>query len=136
MKKIIFGLLAILLIGGLIGFYQFNKKVKGLEDVEADFTLTSDELFDAFEQDEPAAQANYVGKVVEVSGEVARINLTDSLQSIVLTAQNSMIGGVNCTFSQNIENIAVGDKVSVKCQCQGYLMDVVLNNCSLVRKND
>lgn len=136
MKKIIFGLLAILLIGGLIGFYQFNKKVEGLEDVEADFILTSDELFDAFEKDEPAAQANYVGKVVEVSGEVARINLTDSLQSIVLTAQNSMIGGVNCTFSQNIENIAVGDQVSVKCQCQGYLMDVVLNNCSLVRKND
>ena len=134
MKKIIVFILLILMIGGAIGFYQFNKKVESLENTAADYSLSSDDLFDAFDQDESNAQAKFAGKVIEVKGEVLRMNQNDSTQSLSLKAVNSMMGGgVNCSFPKPIEGVNIGDVVRVKCECQGYLMDVVLNNCVLIK---
>lgn len=135
MRKFVVGGLVLVLIAGAAAFYLFNKKVEGLEDVKADYSLSSDELFDAFEQNEAEAQAKYVGKVLEVKGEVVRSNLNDSLPTITLKAENSMIGGINCTFPKKIDQVNNGDQIVVKCNCQGYLMDVILNNCTLVSKN-
>ena len=134
MKKILIFILLTVLIGSAIAFYQFNKKVESLDNAVAGFSLSSDELFDSFDQDESNAQTKYAGKILEVKGEILRINQNDSTQSITLKAENSMMGGgVNCSFPNPLEGLNIGDVVKVKCECQGYLMDVVLNNCVLVK---
>jgi hypothetical protein len=122
------------LFGGAIGFYYFNKTVEGLENKVADYLLSSDELFDAFDQNEPEAQEKYVGKILEIRGEVIRTNLNDSIPTITLKAENSMFGGVNCSFPKAIKHVNNGEVIVVKCNCQGYLMDVILNNCMVVKK--
>lgn len=132
MKKLLLLGLTMALIAIGIGFYFFNKKVEGLEDVKADYRLSSNELFDAFDQNEAEAQAKFVGKVLEVSGEVVRSNMNDSLPTITLRAENSMIGGINCTFPKAINKVNNGAPIVVKCECQGFLMDVILNNCILI----
>ncbi len=133
MRKFLMILLALFLIGGSIGYYLFNKKVATLEDAKPDFVLNSDQLFDSFDQNEQEAQAKYGDKIIEVSGEVLRINLKDSLPTVTLKAENSMIGGVNCTFANELDQVETGDLITVRCQCQGYLMDVILNNCTLIK---
>lgn len=129
MKYII--IIAILISAG-IGAYLYNKKVPGLEGKKPDIVITADELFDSFETDESAATFKFEDKIIEVSGEVLRIRETEYGIVIVLKADNSMTGGVNCSFREMPKDIEEGQLIAIKGLCQGFLMDVVLNNCVIV----
>jgi hypothetical protein len=96
--------------------------------------ITADELYDAFDIDENAATLKFEDKIIEVSGEVLRIRENEYGFVVVLKAENSMTGGVNCSFREKPEEIEEGQLVTVKGLCQGFLMDVVLNNCVIVKK--
>lgn len=117
----------------IYGWYEFNRTVPTLEDAKADFTLTADELFDAFDGDEDGATAKYVGKVIEVSGTVIATEAKAEGSTVTLEAANAMVGGVNCAFGV-APDVKEGQQVTLKCACQGFLMDVVMNNCNVVQQ--
>ena len=125
--------LSIAIVGGLIGLYMFNEKVPTLDAVEADFTVSADELFNAFDENEEAAMSKYQDKVIQVSGVVRRTKVDSNQFNIVLKASSSMTGGINCAMRDlSAESPAKNSEITVKGRCQGYLMDVVLNNCVIV----
>ena len=128
--KIIASILIIGFIGLAVAYYLFTMKVHGLENTEANFELTADELFNAFDENESASMVKYEGQVIAVTGIVSRIKLSESTSNITLDAKNAMAGGINCSFNEIVANINKGDSVTIKGRCQGFLMDVVLNNCS------
>ena len=127
--KIIIAIAIVVAVGAGAGTYLFNKKVPGLEDVEAEYSMTADELFDAFDTNEMEAVKQYEGKVIAVSGVVSNVKNTDSTSNVVLKAENAMAGGINCSFNHPANNLKAGDNITVKGRCQGFLMDVILNNC-------
>ncbi len=127
--KMLLSLLLIGLLGLAIGYFLFTMKVPSLENAKADFELTADELFNAFDENESAALIQYEGKVIAVSGKVSRIKTSETTSNITLDAQNAMAGGINCSFNEIVSQINKGDTVTIKGRCQGFLMDVVLNNC-------
>lgn len=129
-KKIIVLVLILILAAVGTAIYFFNKKVPSLENVKADFIVSADELFDQFEKDETAALKIYEGKVIEVYGEVIDVTV-DSSTTVVLKAENAMLGGVNCSFKNTVNGVEKGEKLRVKGKCQGFLMDVIINNCVL-----
>lgn len=130
--KIFLGLLLIGLILAGTGYYLFQKKVTPLDEVKADFKLTADELYNAFETDETAANQKFVDKVIEVTGTVDRFTKQEAGANIVLSAENAIAGGVNCSFSIPPTKVEPGTMLTIKGRCQGLLLDVVLNNCSVV----
>lgn len=130
--KIFLGVLAIGLIAAGYGIYAFNKKVPGLEKTAADFSLTANELFDAFESDESAAIAKFEGKVIEVSGQVLSVKTGNEQNNIIIAAESAFGGGVNCSLKDPVTGIEKGKTIRIKGRCQGYLMDVILNNCHVV----
>lgn len=117
------------ILGGIFGLYQFNKKVPSLSTITPDFVLTADELFDAFDSDETSALQKYEGKVITVTGTVMSSRATDTTTTLILDANNAMAGGVNCSFASSSLNVEEGQIIAVKGRCQGFLMNVVLNNC-------
>jgi hypothetical protein len=126
--------LAIAIIGGLIGLYMFNEKVPTLDAVEADFIVTANELYNAFDENEEAALSQYQDKVLQVTGTVRRTKVDSNQFNVVLKASGSMTGGINCALRDlTVENPEKGSEITVKGRCQGYLMDVVLNNCVIVK---
>lgn len=132
-KYIIIGILSIVLIGLGVGLYMFNKKVPTLEDATPDYVVSANDLFDAFDMDETNAMKQYENKIIEVTGEVMDVKNGENESNIILKADMAMIGGVNCSFKYAQENeITEGSTVTIKGQCQGFLMDVVLNNCYLI----
>ncbi|MCB0733403.1 MAG: hypothetical protein KDC76_02415 [Bacteroidetes bacterium] len=133
-KNIILSIVLIAVVGALIGNYLYNKRVPGLEDVAPDYSLSADELFNAFDADEATALSKYEGKVIAVTGEVVNITSDSSSFSVTLGAENALAGGVNCSFHDKTKGISTGDQVTIKGRCQGFLLDVVLNNSSLVKK--
>lgn len=136
MRKLLLGLLTLILIGVGIAYYLFQKKTPGLQHVKPDFELTSHELFDAFNKDEQAALAIYEGKVLQVRGQVLMLQANDSIASLILDAENAMMGGVNCSFNYPDVQVKRKTEVTVKGRCQGFLTQVVLNNCIIIPENE
>ena len=132
MKRTLILIIIILALAGAgTGFYFFNKKVGGLENVKADYTITSSKLYDAFETKEEDANKKYLDKVLIVKGTVDKIEIDKNYSSIILKADDALWGGVNCSFNHELTGISNGDVITIKGRCQGYLTDVVLNSCNI-----
>ncbi len=132
MKKILILIIIIaILVAGGVGFYLFNKKVGGLEKVKADYTIAATMLYDAFETQEQEANVKYLNKILLVEGTVVKVEIDEKYSSIILKADNTLAGGINCSFNHEIEGVSKGDMISIKGRCQGYLMDVILTNCNI-----
>lgn len=128
MKKVLIVcsvLIAALVIGG---YYMYNKPKESLDSQDAAYSLTADELFTAFEQDENAANAKYLNKIVEVTGIVSAFTTENGEQVVTLETSSGMFG-VICRLEMNKEPVKMPEKgavVKVKGLCTGMLMDVVL----------
>ncbi len=133
--RIIAFFVVVIAVGLFTMSYMFRGAEKTVENIDAQFTVSSDELYNLFSSDEASANAKYLNKVVEVSGLVSEVETLASGQLVVLMATESPMGGVRCTFEANQEKIAkkvsVGAKHTIKRKCSGMLMEVVLDNCSL-----
>lgn len=133
MKKSILILTALLVAGGFFAWYQYQKEVLTLERVSADYSMTADELFDAFDSDEAAASERYEQKVIEITGIVVAVTEQEQGANVTLEAPNALMGGVSCGFSEVPEGAQVGEAFTCRCRCQGFLMDVILNNCYAIK---
>ncbi len=124
-------------IGLLIGLYLFNKKDPDMAKVKPDFVIDVSSLVNEFSQDENAATAKYVDKVLEVTGPILAIEPTsDSSLNVTLSAENQM-AGVSCSFKNaadpSLQNINESETVTIRGVCSGMLMDIQLNNCAIVK---
>jgi hypothetical protein len=126
-------LLVIVIIG--VALYYYNLKPKDLREAKPDFFLSATELQQAFDLNEADATTKYVNKVIEVTGEIlsARPGEKGSYNIALKTGNESSM--VNCNFPvlSDPEAFHVGDSITLRGVCSGYLMDVLLNNCVAVK---
>jgi len=141
-KKLFLTLLILAFVLVLVGIggylYVFRKAPADLSKARTDFRVEAPALFEAFEKDEKAASARYVGAVLEVRGALEGIEqsewgqtiltfvdpffgVTATIDSVMSVRQESWIGSLNR-----------GDTVTVKGRCDGMLTDVRLVKCMLV----
>jgi hypothetical protein len=126
-KWIFFAGIVLLFLAAGWGYYMYQKPRAGVASVKSAYSLSAEELYQDFVQDEAAATEKYTGKVIEVSGVVSDVQAMDSAMIVLLSAGNEA-GGVNCSFSRN-EQKAIpqkGERITVKGRCAGFLMDVNL----------
>jgi hypothetical protein len=128
--------LAVIIIGGIIAMsYVFRVPENSVKNEKASYAVTSDELYTSFEEDEATANDKFLGKVIEVTGEVSSIEKTETGQLVILLSCSSPMGGVRCTFESKqdavIKKVSQGATCTIKGKCSGILMEVVLDNCAL-----
>jgi len=132
MKKLLITTLVLIIGAAIFGYMQWNKPKEDIAAAKSDETISANELLTAFQTDENAANAKYNDKVVEVSGEVREVTLTEGVTIVRLKAGDSM-DGVTCELDAAIKHkrtdFKTGDPVTFKCTCSGLNMDVVLNRC-------
>ena len=135
MRKVIFTILALGVIGAGIGYYMYNKPVASLEKKKADVEVSADEIIAAYETDENAANGVYNGKVVQVTGKVSAVTEEEGTTKIQLETSNQ-IALIICEMETGTETgeVKAGDMVSIKGLCTGYLSDVILVQCTLANK--
>ncbi len=135
MKRFI--ILATLLIWialAIFGWYYIHQPVGSLESTTPDYTVTSPVFFAKFNDNEEAANQQYLGKVIEVSGTVENITVEENGQLSITLSGDDMFGvscKMNADSEQLVKKLNKGDGIVVKGLCSGKLMDVVLVNCSL-----
>ena len=130
-KVLLFAVFFLALAGILGALYMFNKQHKDLQKVKPDYVITASDLQKAFEENENGAAAKFTGKVLEVSGVAESVKAGEENITTVTLKTGSDFSTVICSFpaGSDLSDLAEGTQVTIRGECSGFLMDVLLNNC-------
>ena len=130
---LIIGIIGLFAGGGLV-YWIFNKPHRDVTQENA-VQLTAQKLFDAFKANEAAANKLYLDKAIELSGEVGEVITNQEGQIVVNFKTNDPLFVINCTFKTNPGELKVGQNITFKGICTGYIPDanVVINEGVLVK---
>ena len=132
MKKVLLVLLALAALGAGIGFYMFNKPLTSTQSMKTDYKIESNALLTAFEENEVEANAKYLDKVIEMTGEIDKVEIKDEKTSVYIATDNPP-SSIIFQLEQPLEDLSEGQVVTLKGICTGYLMDVVLVRAVLIK---
>ena len=131
-----------ILSAGAVYLYVFHKPHRNIAKEAPAFVVDAPSFYSEFSADEKAAYEKYGNQVVQVTGEVVDISLSENSASVVLLDE---MEGIACAFDSlgmaeqlsYLEAIQVGDNVNLKGQCDGYdmIMGIVLTRCILLEDN-
>ncbi len=135
MRKLIIGsLLLLLVLAGVMLYMNYDFRA-GIAKEEPDYVIDARTLFAEYDADEDAANQKYLGKTIEVSGDINHIDKTTDPVTISLEA-GAVMGNLVCELSKTVEvdvtGIEEGEKITIKGSCSGKLLDVILVNCIIV----
>jgi len=133
-KVALFVVLIIAVSGILYALTLYNKKHTDTSKVKPDFIITATALQKEFEDGETEASAKYIKKIIEVSGSVSSVTQADSNNVNISLKSGNDLSSVICTFAAaNPTKVRTGDEITIRGECSGFLMDVLLNNCAIVQ---
>ncbi len=129
---LILGVFAIL-SGYLVWKRTFRPSDTNVASKKTEAVVSANTLIKAYASNEDSTNMLYLNKIVEVTGKVDTILEKDGQISVYLK-EKSDTEGVMCAFNKteiDTSSVKVGQIVSVKGICTGYLMDVILTKCSV-----
>lgn len=131
MKKLL-SAIALLIIVGALGYYFYDKPAPGIADLDADFELTAVELVNQYTLNEQFADSIYLGKILQVEGELLQV---ESGEFTVITLTGIDISNVRAQLVTGVGADSFKDKkrVTIKGRCAGTLLDVTLNDCIIIK---
>jgi hypothetical protein len=130
-KILIFGIISAI-IGGGIGFYQYNKPHESLG--EAKITVSAVDLTKEFVKSETAADSTYgkdktilvTGKITEIKNDTSGITLTLDTSD----PENTVSCVLDKFSKQPRTDYKIGEEVSMKGKCLGINMhDITIDRC-------
>ena len=131
MKKLLWGLLILLLILGAVGFYMFNMSGDSVAKKDADHSLTAAALYAEYAKNEKLSNTKYIGKTIELTGTISEISEDQQGATVLMFTEPGEFEGVMCTLDkdQNTSDLKIGSQVKIKGQCTGKLdmTGVVIN---------
>lgn len=104
---------------------------------EASYTVTAVDLFLEYDRNAVAADRQYKGHVVEVSGIVKGIGNDITNTAYVMLGDNpdnpfGVQALFNATAKQDVAGLSKGQRVRVLCRGGGKIVNVLLRNCALL----
>ena len=131
------GILLLVLVVAAWGYYQFQRPHESAAGESASATLSADALYTQYASDEKGCDGKYLGKVLQVSGKLSEIQHNGQSEIWIISTGGTNAGGINCQLFAG-EKIpephpATGDDVTIKGRCTGFLMDVNLSDCIVIK---
>lgn len=128
-KKIIIFILVLGSVGAFIGYKVYNKPHVDVAETSADINITANKILEEFSEDETLANSKYLEKIIAVKGEIADIKI-EKEKGIITLKTNDDFGSILCHLSteatKELDSLNVGQTITVKGICTGFLMDVIL----------
>jgi phospholipid N-methyltransferase len=119
------------------GYKEYNRKPADVAGITPAAKLSADEMVNQYDSDEAKANKLYLGKTIQVTGVITQIiNQQDTLANVMVGDTSSM-HKVSCllepAYISTIKQYNAGQQITIKGVCTGYLMDVELNRCVIVK---
>ncbi|MCB0708519.1 MAG: hypothetical protein KDC15_03920 [Chitinophagaceae bacterium] len=128
-KKWLFTLLIILLVGAAIVWYLFTLKHDDTATVKAQFTVEAVPFLKEFENDMNLANKKYADKMIAVNGTIAEIEMADTTANIKMSDTTNgayIIFAFQQQHLPDAKTLKVGDKVSIKGVCSNGAFSSIL----------
>lgn len=148
-KKIIYRIIFIgvfLAIGvGLYAYKEYNRKNIDLADTKPAFVMSESDLIKEFSQDQNASNKKYLGKIMELSGNIKKIDTDENgFHTIILGSSvnmNSVRCSIDSSFNKEAHDLVIGSPITIKGICTGFNADdlglgsdVILNRSIAIKK--
>ena len=119
----------------LAALYMFNLKHTDMSKAKPDYAISATLLLKAFEDDETAASNKYINKILEVTGTISSVKPAENNVLSISLETESPVSSVICTFPaiSDPSDIIAGNDITLRGECSGFLMDVLLNNCAEIK---
>ena len=124
MKKVLFALIAIVVMAALVGAYIWFKPHRDIRNEQAVYEFQANELALFFAENEAEANATYLDKVIVVEGDAIKI----ADDHILMTE------GIYCSGDFAGSDIQEGDRIWIKGRVVSYddlFREVRLDQCIL-----
>ena len=130
MKKILNIILSLIVIIIIAYIVVLNLPQASSQNKKPDFVVSSVEIYDEFNSNEQKANTKYIGKTVEITGNLISTENDQEGATVLILATNDEMGVVLCTLEKEPKKIPeIGSTIKIKGQCNGFLMGVVMNKC-------
>jgi len=123
----------------LIFHFVINKPHPDFKKMKPDYSLNAGAFYNEFKTSKDNAHKLYNGKVIEITGKLARVETADTLTIAVFVFNRGMFGdeGIRCTmlnsYSAETKKLKPDGIIRVKGYCTGYNeTDVIMEHCSLI----
>jgi hypothetical protein len=148
-KRIIYRVIAItllLFIGiGLYAYKEYNRKNVDIADTKPAYEMSEMELIKEFSQDQNASNKKYLGKLMEISGNIKKIDTDENGYHTIILGSSVNMNSVRCSidssFNKEAHSLIVGSPITIKGICTGYNADdlglgsdVILNRSIAIKK--
>jgi preprotein translocase subunit YajC len=134
-KKALLSTLLICLIAFIgIWYYVIYKPTHNKRSVinEQGIKISAAAIVKAYQVNEQVANVAYLNKTLEVFGEITEIKLDQTGITTVELKSNDAFAGVFCSLKKLDNHLKVGQQITIKGICTGFLTDVVLIEAIIV----
>jgi hypothetical protein len=120
MKRIILVVVVLIIaVGGWYAYKMYQQTTPDVVNRKPDVSVTSKELLDAFANDTAAARKQYVDKIVEVTGNVKKIDTTGSIVLGEEESASEITVGLDRRHLKDYEKLKLGSPAIVQGICTG-----------------
>lgn len=121
MKKIIIiVVLLVVIVGGFIGYRMYSEKTPDVVNKNPDVVTDLNSILSAFETDTATAREKFVGKIVEITGNVKSIDTSGAVILGDLGNPSEVVVGLDRRHIKDHKKISVGSVAVMQGVCSGY----------------
>ena len=136
-KKKIFLSLVIAVILSLIGgwYYVFVYSKNHHRDAadEKGIIVNAADVAAEYQANEQSANAKYLDKALEVTGEVMEVGKNQEGKTTVALKTNDIMTTVFCTLKDSTATVQPNQKITIKGICIGFISDVKIKDAMIIK---
>ena len=123
-KKALYAFLFVLVLGGAAYWYIMNEKFDDTAAAQSAYTVSAQDLINAYQTNDSLANATYREQIITVQGRVTEVEAADTTVNIKFT---DPVTGSYLIFDFQSQHVAdakvvqAGDSVSIKGSCSGNI---------------
>ena len=124
MKKALFAFLLVVLLAGGAFWYIMNETFDDTAATQSAFTVSAQDLINAYQTNDSTANASYREQIITVQGRVTEVEAADTTVNIKFT---DPVTGSYLIFDFQSQHVAdakvlqAGDSVAIKGSCSGNI---------------
>jgi tRNA_anti-like len=124
-KRIIWLLVLVVIAGGAYyGYMEYNRTNKDLSKVKPDIITTAPDIIKEFQDNDTAANKKFLGKIVELSGNVKKLEKDEQGDYTVVLGDAFSLSSVRCLSDSNHRNefsvIKENSTITIRGACTGF----------------
>lgn len=129
-RKIFSGIVVAIILVAAYGFYQYNRRIPAVTQMEPDIKITADSLLTAFSDDEKKAAEKFGEPqlILQVSGRLKALETTSGGAEIFVLGDSNASSSVRCmidtSFQLDKKAWLPGGYYKVKGYFNGYKPDI------------